>query len=266
MITIKELKDLGVTIREGIDEIKLYPVLSIINKDDAKTIIDILHSHGYDLNNVHLTSLRLLSLNKKEINSLKENLDRIDSLNLREIFNSNLNASSLRSSVISRVEFCQKNGIPFAYEESNIIISEIYSEETFNTYTTKYMEAKKSMPENVNTMAPENTKTSSNEITRSDEIVLDEEDNAVRSDIIKTLLEIKEENKDNFTFGFLVTSIIANLDISIANDNKGYRTLGAKHLIERALEGIELTPEMQNDVTEKILVAFNNEMEIERSA
>ena len=95
-------------------------------------------------------------------------------------------------------------------------------------------------------------------------MTLDEEDNMVRSDILKTLLEVKEENKDDFTFGFLITSIIANLDNVIASDNKEYRITGNKHIIERALEGISLTPDMQSEIDNKILSAFPDVNDLER--
>lgn len=258
MVTIKELEKLGVKFAEGIDEAKLYPVLSIMNLEMAKEIIGMFLNRGYDLSAIHLATCRLFTLNKKELNVLKENLDKIDALNLKDVFNNNLNIVSFNSSVIARVEFCLNNGIPFVYEESKILISELYNEELFAEYTASRQKVSE-------VATQDEVKSEESTVTRANKIELTEEDNIVRSELIKTLLEIKEENRDNFTFGFLITSIIANLDLAIANDNGAYKTVGTKHLIDRALEGIALTPEMQADIKEKIFPAFQNET-IERSA
>ena len=65
MVTIKELEKLGVKFAEGIDEAKLYPVLSIMNLEMAKEIIGMFLNRGYDLSAIHLATCRLFTLNKK---------------------------------------------------------------------------------------------------------------------------------------------------------------------------------------------------------
>ena len=72
------------------------------------------------------------------------------------------------------------------------------------------------------------------------------------------------ENNDDPTLTFVISSIIANLDGVILSDNKAYRTMGVRHLIENALQGISLDPVMQSVVDTKILVNFPLEPNMER--
>ena len=246
-----EILKLGVGLNKDVAPEKVYPLCSLVKGEDAKEVVKILKEFGYDLSSFNIANLRLLTLNKKDMKALLEVLTKIEELKLHDIFSYNLNVRSLNSSVLARVEVCLKNNIPFVHRESNDLISEIYNEEAFMEYTNGRIKSQDEAVEASPVEVKEN-------------MTLDEEDNMVRSDILKTLLEVKEENKDDFTFGFLITSIIANLDNVIASDNKEYRITGNKHIIERALEGISLTPDMQSEIDNKILSAFPDVNDLER--
>lgn len=257
-MNLKEFKELlkenKIGLAEGIEETKILPLASICKKATTQATIDLLHSHNYDLSALSITSFRLLTINEKELEALKPVLAEIDALNLQEVFQNNLNIVSLKREVIARIKNCLNNNIPFIYPDSNTLIPQMYNEQSYNDYIAQ---AKVS----------EVADTPSTPVYPNNEPTLDEEDTTVRTEVLTTLLEIKEQNKEDFTFNFLITNIIANLDNVIISDNKAYRTKGTRHLIKNALQGVSLTEEMQEQVNNQLLVAFPEvSLNAERSA
>ena len=84
----------------------------------------------------------------------------------------------------------------------------------------------------------------------------------VKTELIKTLTEINQEN-DDMTLKFIVSTIITNIDSAITKDNKKYRLMGTRHIIEDALQGFNMTPEIEDLVQNKILSKFTQEEEIQ---
>ncbi len=218
---------------------------------NAGVILDLFKNRDYNLESVPGSFLRILTMNEKELSDLPNILDEIDKLGLKEIFNANLECRSFKASFLERVKTALDKGIPFVNPD-NTFISEIKYAEEFKNFNNNFTPNENSTVNNENIVEPIEVKS------------LDAEDLKVKTDIISRLGEINSLNSDS-TLTFIISSIIANLDSVLGSDNKAYRTLGERHLIENALQGVALTPEMQNMISNTILEAFpDNELNIGR--
>ena len=225
-------------------EVKPEYFYSLINlTTNAGVIMDLFKNRNYDVSVVPGSFLRILTASEKELSEIASVLDEIEKLGLRAIFNANLDARSFKSSFIARVKMGAEKGIPFVNAD-NTFINELKDEESFKAYTEAYLKNK--------------TTTSNTEEAKE----LDAEDLTVKSTILSKLSEINSLNSD-VTLTFIVSSIIANLDTAIANNNKAYRNLGCRPIIEGALKGVDLTSDMQELIDTKILAAFPD-MNMER--
>ncbi len=201
---------------------------------NVQQIKDLFLEHGYDLTKVPGEFVKTLTLNEKEAVELSAVLDEIDKLGLKDIFNYNLRPSSFKRSFLDRVKYCLENHLPFLNGD-NTFIADLKNDN---------MEV-----ERKEDIAPSYSNTE-----------LDEEDLEVKSNIIKTLGEINERATDTM-LTFIISSIITNLDMAIKKSAKNYRVLGLRSVVEEALMGVALTPEMQELVNNDILNAFPKEEE-----
>ncbi len=219
---------------------------------NASEIKELFEKSGYNLDVVPGEFLKICTLNEKERQELKEVLESIESLGLKEVFNANLRVIVFKKTFLERVKWCLNNNIPFLNSD-NSFVSMLNTAASFAEYTSKKPISEINNQESV--VNPEIAP-----------LITDPEDITVRNAIIKTLGEINMTNQ-NEDLSFIITSIIANLDSVIASDNKMYNTIGEKHLIMNAIKGVNLTPEMQELLNTKILVSFNDaELGVERGA
>ena len=195
--------------------------------------------HGYDLTNVPGEFVKTLTFDDKEMYELGEVLDEIHKLGLREIFNANLRPSSFKRSLLERVKHCLDNNIPFVNSDNTFVDSLVKDE-------IEALEENKTIQEDTPSI--------------SNNTALDMEDLEVKSEIIKVLGEINAKSNDPVVT-FITTSIINNLDMAIMKSAKEYRVLGLRSIIENALVGVVLDPEMQELVNNEILSAFPLEEE-----
>ena len=249
----KKFMSLGIKTEEGVT---LTKYLIAIHKAEEASVIkvkNLFETHGYNISVVPGEFLKIFTMNEKEIAELGKALDKIEELGLKDIFNANLKISTFKPALISRAEFCLNNNIPFLNSD-NSIVSMLYNTEAFAEYTTRPNDVKtvREIEENPSVFDENKNIT-----------MLDEEDLMVQKDIIKTLTEINRENPNDTTLTFIVTTIIANLDGVLANDNKNYRFMGTEHIIENALQGFALTPEMEEIAKNKIMNRFTNSNEVE---
>ena len=219
---------------------------------NAGKVMDLFLNRGYEMSAIPGSFIKMLSASEKELSELPNILDEIDKLNLKEIFNANLEVRSFTPSFLNRVKEAMEKGIPFVNPD-NTFIKEIKTAEDFKSFTVEAKEA------------PNNGVVDNPSIVEPHEVKqLDVEDLNVKSNIISRLGEINSLNSDS-TLTFIISSIIANLDSVLSNDNKAYRILGERHIVESALQGVALTPEMQNMINNTILAAFpENNMNMER--
>jgi len=221
----KKFMSLGVKTEEGV---LLTKYLNNINKKEENNVLkikDLFETHGYDLSIIPGAFLKIFTLNDKEISELEKSLTRIDELGLTEIISTNLKVATFKPTFVGRLEYCLNNNVPFLNED-NSIVSMLYNSEVYAQYTAKAtpIEEVKTVQE-IEENPPFYDK--DNIVT-----LLDEEDLIIQKEIIKTLTEINRENKDDMTLKFIISTIIANLDSVIANDNKNYRFMGTEHIIE----------------------------------
>ncbi len=222
---------------EGVDVAKFLANRGAPQAAEVKKIFD---AHDYNLQVVPGSFLKIFTLDAKEIHELSLVLEEIDTLGLKEIFEANLNVQVFKRVFLERVKKCLDEGIPFVNSDHTFVRS-LYNSNDFASFIS-------TMPSQEKNVEAAN---------------LDEEDNMVKAEIIKELGMINESNDDP-TLTFVISSIIANLDGVILSDNKAYRTMGVRHLIENALQGISLDPVMQSVVDTKILVNFPLEPNMER--
>lgn len=257
----KKFMNLGMKTEDGV---LITKYLVAIHKADEANVLKIkglFDAHNYDLSIIPGAFIKIFAANEKEIAEIKETLEKAEKLGLNEIFNANLKVATFKKAIIDRIEYCINNAIPFLNSD-NSLISMLYSSEAFAQYSAKatIIEDIKTTEEiNANPVHYEDDKIKS---------LLDDEDLIVKADIIKTLTEINKENSEDMTLKFIISTIISNIDGVIANDNKNYRIMGTEHIVEGALAGVALTPEMQEIIESKILKSFNreNEMKIGRTA
>ncbi len=230
------------------------PSKFLANKDltsNAGKIIDLFLNRGYDMSTIPGAFIKILSASEKELNELPNILDEIEKLGLKEIFNANLEVRSFTATFLNRIKEAMAKGIPFVNPD-NTFVKEIKYAEDFKNFSVGFTANQNPTPIMENNPTPI-------EINE-----LDAEDLKVKSDIISRLGEINSLNPDS-TLTFIISSIISNLDMSLKTDNKAYKTLGERHLVENALQGVALTPEMQNMINTTILAAFpDNNLTMER--
>ena len=208
-----------------------------ISLDEARNpeqVKAIFIEHGYDLTNVPGEFVKTLTFDDKEMYELGEVLDEIDKLGLREIFNANLRPSSFKRSLLERVKHCLDFNIPFVNSDNTFVDSLVKDE-------IEALEENKTIQEDTPSI--------------SNNTALDMEDLEVKSEIIKVLGEINAKSNDPVVT-FITTSIINNMKSA-----KEYRVLGLRSIIENALVGVVLDPEMQELVNNEILSAFPLEEE-----
>lgn len=236
-----------VGLNEGVDLIKFLANRKAVQAQDIKNLFG---QHGYNIQVVPGSFLKTFTMDAKEIHELSLVLEEIDTLeeqkgiNLKQVFEANLSIQIFKRVFLERIKKCLNMGIPFINSD-NSFVRALYDSSDFEDFVA-------TMP------TPE--KTQASEVPDT----LDEEDSAVKYDILRELGKINENNDDG-TLTFVVSSIIANLDNVIKNDNKNYRTLGTRHLIEGALQGISLDPVMQSIVDTQILENFPDQsLNVER--
>ncbi len=202
--------------------------------------------NGYDLTTVPGEFLKVCTFNDKEIAELDQVLKEIEELGLKAVFNLNLKVQSFKRIFLERVKYCIHNNVEYL-KEDNTFRSELDTTEAFAEYT-----ARATSLEDVKTVQ---------EVEQMEQKGLDEEDNAIKYDILKTLTEINQNAIDP-SVTFIISTIMTNLDEVIAKDNKNYRMMGTRHLVENALQGINLDSELEYLINKEILTAFPDSKEM----
>ena len=223
-----------ITLKEGI-----APEKFLANRAVAKNperIKNMFLEHGYDISSAPGEFIKTLSYDEKEAYELSEVLDEIEQLGLKDVFNANLRPASFKKSFVERVKTCLENHTPFLNSD-NTFIRQLNSPDAFKDYTT-------SMPLK----------------DTEEKIELDMEDTMVKHKIMETLGEIGNDEQ-NPVLTAIISNIYTHLDEVIKKDEKKYKVMGIRHLVEDALVG-EIDPVMQSVFDTKVLVAFpENEME-----
>lgn len=240
---------LGMQFEEGVALTKYLVAIHIAKEENVLRLKKIFDEHGYDLNKIPGEFVKIFTMNEKEIAEVEGVLKEVERLGLKEIFNANLRPATFKLGMLEKVKYCLNNNIPFVNAD-NTFVSNLRDNEAFAAYTasTPLEEVSSSTLEETPKFEETNIPT-----------VLDEEDLSVKSDIIKTLTDINRNNPGDGTLTFIISSMITNLDSVIARDNKNYRLLGTKHIVEDALQGMMLTPEIEEIINSKVLVAFGKE-------
>ena len=239
-------KDISINLADEVNPSKFLALRATASK--AKDIKMLFLEFGYDLKKVPGAFLKMFTLNDKEMEELESVLTEIDglklgNLELRTVFNNNLSVLAFKRVFLERVKYCLDNKVPFLRED-NTFIKELYDTEAFAHYTAKATRL-------------EDVKTVQEVEAKKDMPMLDFEDFEVKNEILKTLTEISRNASDP-SITFIVSTIMNNLDEVIAKDNKAYKIVGIRHLVEDALQGINLDGELQYLIDNEILKAFPN--------
>lgn len=250
----KKFMNLGIKLEEGVLITKFIMPIHTANEENVYKIKDLLENHKYTINVVPGEFLKIFSMNSKEVEEFGKVLIEIDELGLKDIFNANLKAASFKRSFLEKLKFCINHRLPYLNSD-NTFIKDLYDNEKFGEYSAKVPLAEIKTAEEIK----EPKKNINYEETESK---LDAEDLMVKTELIKTLTEINQEN-DDMTLKFIVSTIITNIDSAITKDNKKYRLMGTRHIIEDALQGFNMTPEIEDLVQNKILSKFTQEEEIQ---
>lgn len=270
---MRDLKKFGIKPRNGIDISKALPAISIADEDHVKRVIDLFEKHGYDIHEIPLSFYRMFTKKDKgNVNELEELeavltvIDEMDfqiseDVSLKTLFQTDLRYGCFTPEFIARLKFCIANNINYAYED-NTFIGALFEADVFAAYTvqTPVEELQKATELKENDYIPFVRDNIAEQESKNVEpmTLTDPEDLNVRTEIIYTLTKAMGDNQNDHTFDFLVTNIIANLNDVIAMDNKEYRVLGTRHLVENALQGVNITPELQDELDDKILKAFSD--------
>ena len=219
---------------EGVESYKFGAILKATEPEEIK---EIFLNHGYDVDKVvsgHF--LKMFAMDAKEVHELPLILDEIEALNLKDVFNYNMRVQIFKREFVERVKYCLDNNIAFLNSD-NTFIRQLNSPDAFKDYTT-------SMPLK----------------DTEEKIELDMEDTMVKHKIMETLGEIGNDEQ-NPVLTAIISNIYTHLDEVIKKDEKKYKVMGIRHLVEDALVG-EIDPVMQSVFDTKVLVAFpENEME-----
>lgn len=215
-------------------------------------------SHGYNLNAVNGSFLKMFTVNARELKAVSDVLVEIDAMGLQEVFNANLDYIVFTKGFLDRVKYCIQNNIPFLSND-NVFVSFLRYKTTFEAYvanlasnvgrnsTASNQAVVSSASQEVVVTPMELIQEQTQEQVNPQELVLDTEDLMVREELLRALIKLREECNDG-TLKFIITSIIANLDSVIALDRKAYKTRGTRHLILNALSGVSIVPDMQEDI------------------
>ena len=232
------------TLDEGVNPNKFLALRAIAVK--PKDIKMMFLENGYDLALVSGEFLKIGTFNDKEIGELQEVLKEIEELGLKAIFNLNLRVQVFKRTFLERVKYCVHNNIQYLNED-NTFKSQLNSAEEFAKFTASMPKIEESKP----AVAEE----------KQDASKLDDEDNTVKYNILKTLTEINQNAIDP-SITFIISTIMTNLDEVILKDNKNYRVMGTRHLIEDALQGVNLDSELEYLINKEILTSFPDSKEL----
>lgn len=256
---LRDFLDLRIKPQDDASLVRWIVDIKLANKDVASEILETFKKHGYNISAVPGSFLRVFTKNEKEVAELDLLLTEIDGLdfqvtegvNLKDVFKGNLRYEIFTKSFVEKLKYCMKKSLPFLYED-NTFIAELYDNQKFAAYSMQ-------IPVSNNMdVSDAQTSTISKENVMEQVKLEDPEDIGVRQDILYTLTNITESNQGNYTLNFLIGNIISNISGVIAADNKQYRLLGTRHLVESALQGVNITPELQIELDEKVLSAFSD--------
>jgi len=266
----KKFVAFGIKPREGVILTKYLVDISLASEEKVNEIIGMFKSHEYDLSEVPGSFYKVFTKTGKEINELEEVLTNIDAMNiqisedadLKAVFQADLRFAIFTPGFIARIKFCMDNDLPYLYED-NTFISELFSKKTFAFYSSKIpIDEIKTVTELTPTVevpvnvAPASVEPVSMQTATITTDTIDFEDLSVKNEIVSNLTKIMEANGNNPTLNFLIGNIIDNLSGVIASNNKAYRTEGTRSLVEGALQGINITPDLKQELDEKVLKAF----------
>lgn len=261
-LILGKTEKVGIKTADGVVIDRFYPIKAIAEIPGA--VKDAFLEHNYDLNGLPGTFIKIFTLNERELGELMNTLDEIDRLDLKEVFNTNLELRYFKKRFLERVKYCVNNNIPFLNQD-NTFASFLNSEEAFSEYrgTNKNKdkvqvkeEVIEKIEEPVKKIVPEESNVVSMDFDNLQSMIeLDSEDNQVYNEIKTTLEQIKETKQDG-SIKFIVDSAISNLGDVIARDSKQYKDAGIGSLVRKATRGVALTPEMEMIINDEILVAF----------
>ena len=244
----RKFMGLGMQFEEGVDLSKYLTSIHIAKEEQVLKLKKTFEEHGYNINKIPGEFVKIFTSNEKELVEIDNVIKEVERLGLKEIFNANLKPATFTLTMLERVKYCLNNNIPFVNSD-NTFTDAMWNKESFGEHTAKTP---------LNEVSTKSLEEAPNFNEVNIPTVLDEEDLSVKNEIIKTLTEINRNNPGDGTLTFIISSMITNLDSVIANDKKNYRIMGTKHLVEDALQGMMLTPEIEDIINQKVLVAFNN--------
>ena len=231
---------------EGVDVTKF---LANRGAPQAKEVEKLFKKYGYNLDTIPGNFLKMFTVDAKELHELSlvleeiANLSEKYNLDLKSIFEANLRVQIFKRVFLERIKDCLEKGIPFVNSD-NTFVKDLTRPTSFADYTEAMPKANKKEAEIEN-------------------INLDEEDTAVKYEIIKELGKISENSQDS-TLTFIISSIISNLDEAIFKAHKSYRFMGTRHIVEDALQGVVLDANMQEVFDKQVLVNFPIQENVER--
>lgn len=256
-LILGKTEKVGIKTADGVVAERFYPVKAIADIPGA--VKDAFLEHNYDFNGLPGAFIKIFTLNERELGELMNTLDEIDKLDLKEVFNANLEVRYFKKRFLERVKYCVNNNIPFLNQD-NTFASFLDNEEAFSKYRSEANNKNINKEELTDTIKKNSVENKSNVVTidlenLQDTVVLDDEDNQVYREIKESLEQIKEAKQDG-SIKFIIDSAISNLGDIIARDNKQYKNAGIGSLVRKATKGVALTPEMEMIINEEILVAF----------
>ncbi|MCM1052980.1 MAG: hypothetical protein NC483_03300 [Ruminococcus sp.] len=266
-LILGKTEKVGIKTAEGVVSERFYPIKAIADIPGA--VKDAFLEHKYSLNDLSGSFIKIFTFNERELGELMNILDEIDNLDLKEVFNANLEVRYFKRKFLERVKYCVKNDIPFLNQD-NTFASFLENEELFAEYTSKGNNAVREVntvssrvennnyredikASNISSNSSNVNSFSTNETNNYP--ALDGEDAKVYDEIRNTLEQIKEVKQDG-SIKFIIDSALSNLGDIIIRDNKQYRDAGIGSLVRKATRGVALTPEMETIINEEILVAF----------
>jgi hypothetical protein len=244
----KEFRELGIKTEDGVLLTKYLVGIHLANTQNAKKIKNSFERHGYQIDIVPGTFLKIFSMNDKEANELENVLVEVDDLGLKDVYEANLKVSTFKRSFLEKIKFCINNRLPFLNSD-NTFIAELYDNEKFGEYSS--------------TIPMEKIATVSVIENKKNDVTFDAEDKQVYNEVIEKLNYLVLAHPTDEFLSEVVHNVTNRISESILR--KEYRFLSLNDMVKNVMfDGLDSTPENNIRIEDLIDQAFPNQPEIER--
>lgn len=229
---------IGLDLAEGVDPNRFLVDSAVAS--NPGTVQELFTAYNYNLKGSNGLFAKVYTANLKELNEIKNSLDRINEMGLKDVVeSSNMKISSFKKAFLDRVELCFKNGIPFLNQD-NTFIKELGNDEDIKNYVTSQVSnnAKEESKETVTSAsASNNASQEKNEL--DDKIgMMDEFDKSIFYDTIEKLNYLVLANPTNEAIAGIVRNIPEKLAAAILRQE--YQFLGTRGMLNNILESLNV--------------------------